>query len=251
MHPHKACASLTHVNIYRIALLILLVLAVVLFFALDFGRFFDLERLQAGKSEYLALCGRHPWSCWLSYFALYTLVTGLSIPVAGVLTLLAGALFPMHYAIPLISLSSTLGACIAFALARYLFHDWVQQRFARQLTALNEGVEREGALYLFSLRIIPLFPFLLVNAAMALTSIPIRTFAWVSLIGMFPMTVVFINAGRELANITNLGDLLSLSLIVSLTLIGLLPLLSKKAFQLMRRKREGSKEVFPDSEKTK
>ncbi|MGX5107903.1 TVP38/TMEM64 family protein [Enterobacter cloacae] len=166
----------------------------------------------------------------LIFFELYVAVSALSIPGAAILTLLGGALFPLWEGTMLVSFASTLGATLAMLASRYLLRDWVQRRFARQMATVNAGMTRDGAGYLFALRLMPLFPFFLVNLLMGLTRITVRRYWWVSQVAMLPATVIFLNAGRELGKVTSLRDILSPGIVFAFTLLGLLPLATRWLF---------------------
>jgi uncharacterized membrane protein YdjX (TVP38/TMEM64 family) len=208
----------------RWALAGLLVLAVAGFYALGLYRYLawdylrgHLDALQAQVHDHLALA-------LLLFFLVYVTVTALSLPVAAPLTLVAGALFGRWLATGVVSLASTLGATLAFLSSRYLFRDYVQRKFGDRLQALNEGVERDGAYYLFTLRLVPAFPFFLVNLGMGLTPIRLGTYVWVSWLGMLPGTFVYANAGTAIAAVDSPKDVLSPGVLVSFALLGLLPL---------------------------
>lgn len=166
----------------------------------------------------------------LIFFALYVAVSALSIPGAALLTLLGGALFALWEGTVLVSFASTLGATLAMLASRYLLRDWVQRRFARQMATVNAGMARDGAGYLFALRLMPLFPFFLVNLLMGLTRITVRRYWWVSQVAMLPATVIFLNAGRELGKVTSPRDILSPGIAFAFTLLGLLPLATRWLF---------------------
>ena len=204
------------------------------FWAFGLYRYVTLSFLKASSDTLRSLNAAHPVTVALGYFFLYVLVTSLSLPGAAVLTIGGGALFGLLEGTVAASFASSLGATISCLASRYLFRDWVQDRFRAGVTGINEGIEKEGAFYLFTLRLIPLFPFWLVNLAMGLTRMPLRRFYWVSQIGALPGTIVYINAGRELAKIHSLKGVLSPGLIASFALIGLLPLGAKKAVALYR-----------------
>ena len=166
----------------------------------------------------------------LIFFSLYVAVSALSIPGAAILTLLGGALFALWEGTVLVSFASTLGATLAMLASRYLLRDWVQRRFARQMATVNAGMARDGAGYLFALRLMPLFPFFLVNLLMGLTRITVRRYWWVSQVAMLPATVIFLNAGRELGKVTSPRDILSPGIAFAFTLLGLLPLATRWLF---------------------
>jgi uncharacterized membrane protein YdjX (TVP38/TMEM64 family) len=173
-----------------------------------------------------------------TYTVVYILVTSLSLPGAAIMTLAGGALFGLLTGTVVVSIASTIGATLACFVSRFILRDWVQRKFGDKLKAVNEGIEREGAFYLFTLRLIPLFPFWLINLVMGLTNMPLRTFYWVSQVGMLAGTIVYVNAGRELARIDSLSGILSPGLILSFVLLGLFPIVAKKLLSLYRSKQK-------------
>ena len=210
-------------------LLGVLVLLIAAFFAFDLQRFLTLEYFAAQRDAIAAFHARAPLTTAGAFFALYVAVTGLSLPGAALLTLIAGAIFGFGQGVVLVSFASSLGATLAFSIARYLFRDAVRARFERQLAAIDRGVEKDGAFYLFALRLVPAFPFFAVNLAMSVTPLSAWTFYWVSQVGMLAGTVVYVNAGAQLGQITSVAGIVSPGLIVSFALLGLFPLLAKKA----------------------
>jgi len=198
------------------------------YFIFDLGQYFSLEYVKASRERFQGLYADHAVLVLGGYFLLYVTVTALSLPAATVLTLIGGALFGLGVGVVIISFASTVGASLAFLMSRYLLQDYVQRRFGDKLVAINRGVEEEGAFYLFTLRLIPVFPFFAINTVMALTPIRLLTYYWVSQLGMFPATVVYVNAGKEIGQIDSLSGLLSPSLIVSFVIIGIFPLVVKK-----------------------
>jgi pyruvate/2-oxoglutarate dehydrogenase complex dihydrolipoamide dehydrogenase (E3) component/uncharacterized membrane protein YdjX (TVP38/TMEM64 family) len=179
----------------------------------------------------------NPWSTTAAFFALYVVVTGLSLPGAALMTLVAGAIFGLLWGTLIVSFASAIGATIAFLVSRFLLRDWVQGRFGARLKPINEGMEREGGFYLFTLRLIPAVPFFVINLAMGLTSIRTRTFYWVSQLGMLAGTLVFVNAGRQLAAIETPADILSPGLLGAFLLLGLFPLVAKKAVERIKARK--------------
>ena len=210
-------------------LLGVLVLPIAAFFAFDLQRFLTLEYFAAQRDAIAAFHARAPLTTAGAFFALYVAVTGLSLPGAALLTLIAGAIFGFGQGVVLVSFASSLGATLAFSIARYLFRDAVRARFERQLAAIDRGVEKDGAFYLFALRLVPAFPFFAVNLAMSVTPLSAWTFYWVSQVGMLAGTVVYVNAGAQLGQITSVAGIVSPGLIVSFALLGLFPLIAKKA----------------------
>ena len=221
----------------RIIILLTVIAAIAAFFLLDINQYLDFEYLQSQRAELDALLEQYPLLLMLGFFLVYVLVTGLSLPGAAVMTLAGGFLFGLLWGTALVSVASTLGATLAFLIARFLFRDAVQQRFGDKLRALNEGIEKEGAFYLFALRLVPVFPFFVINIAMALTPIKALTFLLVSWIGMLPGTLVYVNAGTQLAQIERPGDILSPALIGSFILLGLFPLIAKRVMNVIKRRK--------------
>ena len=221
----------------RWIVLALIIAAIAAFFIFDLGRFFSLDVLREKRAEWSTVIAAKPIVSAAVFFGIYVLVTALSLPAAAVLTIAAGALFGLVVGVFLVSFASTLGATLAMLLSRYLMRDWVQKRFGTRFAGIDKGLEREGAFYLFALRLVPVFPFFLVNLAMGLTKLPARSFFWVSQLGMLPGTVVFVYAGTQLAKIDSLKGLLSPGLIVAFTLLGLLPLITKKVLDVLRARK--------------
>jgi pyruvate/2-oxoglutarate dehydrogenase complex dihydrolipoamide dehydrogenase (E3) component/uncharacterized membrane protein YdjX (TVP38/TMEM64 family) len=210
--------------------IVLLVIAVViaLVFAFDLHSALTLNSLKSGLEQFRSFQAESPWLVAGVFFLAYVVVTAFSIPGAAVMTLGAGALFGLLQGLVLVSFASTIGATLAFIGARYLLRDTVQSKFGKRLKAINQGVEKEGAFYLFTLRLVPVFPFFLVNLLMGLTAMKVWTFFWVSQVGMLAGTAVYVNAGTELAQIESLSGILSPGLILSFVLLGIFPLLAKK-----------------------
>jgi len=220
------------VNRSRLLVLAAIVVLAALFFALGGHRYLTLEELRARQDELRQVHAAHPWKAALAYFLAYVTITGLSLPGAAVLTLLGGAIFGPLWGTVIVSFASTIGATLAFLASRFLLRDWVQARFGERLRALNEGVAREGAFYLFALRLVPAFPFFLINLAMGLTPIRTWTFCWVSQVGMLAGTIVYVYAGAQLAEFR-----LSAGLVAAFTLLGLFPLAAKKALDALKARR--------------
>lgn len=223
----------------RLLVLALAAALVILFFALGLNRHLTLEQAEILRENFSRTYASNPFTVVAVYFSIYVISAALSLPGAAILSLLGGAVFGLWAGVVIVSFASSIGAFAACALSRFVFRDWVEKKFGERLKSLNSGVEREGAFYLFGLRLVPVFPFWLVNLAMGITSMRLRTFYWVSQLGMLPATVVFINAGRELGRIKNMGDILSGGLIISLVLLGLLPLAAKKSLNWLQRRRGG------------
>lgn len=220
-------------------LLILAILAAVAgaFFMLDLHHWLTLEGLKSGLGQFEQWRSQFPLITAGAFFTLYVVVTALSLPGAAVMTVAAGALFGLLQGTVLVSFASTIGATLAFLVSRYLLRDSVQQRFGSRLAAINRGIERDGAFYLFTLRLVPAFPFFLINLLMGLTPIKAWTFYWVSQIGMLAGTLVYVNAGTQIAQLESLSGILSPDLLISFALLGLFPLLAKKVTGLIQRRR--------------
>ncbi len=221
----------------RIAIAGLLLLALVAWFQLDLGQYLTLDALKAQQTAIDGYYRANPLLVTAAFFAIYVALTALSVPGAVILTLAAGAIFGVTTGTLVVSFASTIGATLAFLASRYLFRDAVQARFSERLRAVNEGVARDGAFYLFSLRLVPAFPFFLVNLAMGLTPIRTWTYYWVSQLGMLLGTVVYVNAGTQLARIETLSDIASPGLLASFTALGLLPWIGKWIMATVKRRR--------------
>ena len=221
----------------RIVLLLVFAALIALFFVFDLHQFLTVDYFSAQREAIAAYQAENPWTTAIAFFVVYVVVTGVSLPGAALLTLVAGALFGLVQGVVIVSFASSLGATVAFTIARYLFRDAVRARFGHHLAATDRGVERDGAFYLFALRLVPVFPFFAINLAMALTPLPVWRFYWVSQIGMFFATVVYVNAGAELGQIESVGDILSPALWVSFALLGLAPLIAKKGLDYLKSRR--------------
>lgn len=222
--------------INKVALGAVLLGAVAAFFYWDLGQYLSLEYLKSSQVKFQALYERHQLAVIAVYMAIYILVTALSLPGAAVMTLAGGGFFGLVLGTVIVSFASTIGAALACLVARTLLRDWVQQRFGEKLKTINQGIEREGGFYLFTMRLIPVFPFFVINLVMGLTTMRLVTFFWVSQLGMLPGTIVYVNAGKELAKIDSLAGILSPSLIASFVILGLFPITVKKIMQYVRPK---------------
>ncbi|MEZ6961619.1 MULTISPECIES: FAD-dependent oxidoreductase [unclassified Aeromonas] len=223
----------------RARLLLLLVMGCLIgaFFAFDLGHYLSLSQLQAHQESLALWVDRHFVAASLLFLVIYVLSTALSLPGASLLTLAGSAVFGVAWGLLLVSFASSLGATLAFLSARFLLRDWVSARFGDKLATFQAGMAKDGAFYLLSLRLIPIFPFFLVNLLMGLTPIRVSTYYWVSQLGMLPGTFVFVLAGSELATLTSTGNILSPGLMVALTLLGLMPWLMKKLAQTLALRR--------------
>ncbi len=222
----------------RLVLLGLVLAAVAAYFAFDVGRYLDLGYLKAVHAEAVALVHRRPVLATAVFFLCYVAVTAASLPGAAVMTLAGGAVFGLAWGLPVVSFASSAGATLAMLIARKVLGESVQRRFAGQLASMNRGLERDGGFYLFSVRMVPLFPFFVINLVMGLTPIRTWTFYWVSQLGMLPGTFVYVFAGTQLAGIRQIADILSPGMIAALSLLGLFPLLARKSMDWIRRGRE-------------
>jgi pyruvate/2-oxoglutarate dehydrogenase complex dihydrolipoamide dehydrogenase (E3) component/uncharacterized membrane protein YdjX (TVP38/TMEM64 family) len=224
-------------NSRKLIIAALLLAGIVAFFALDLGRYFSLAFIKDSQASFAALYAQRPAFVTLVYFAVYVAVTALSLPGAAIMTLAGGAIFGLLWGTLVVSLASTLGATLAMLTARYLLRDSIQQRFGRRLDEVNKGMAKEGAFYLFTLRLIPVIPFFALNLLMGLTRMKTLTFFWVSQLGMLAGTVAYVNAGTQIARIDSLKSILSPALIASFVLLGLLPLLVNKVLDFFKRRK--------------
>jgi len=234
--PARKIVSFLHRNRWRFALASVIAVVVSLFYALGFDRYLSIEALHRQEVLLAHMYAMHPALWALTYFAVYVAITGLSLPLSIPITLLAGPIFGLALGSTIVTLAATFGATIAFWAARYLFRDWTQTRFEHQLAAINRGVERDGIFYLFLLRLIPAFPFFVINFVMGLTPMRARTYFLVSLVGMIPGTVLYVNAGVQLGEVRSLHDLLSPALIASFVALGIFPLIVKKLVDYWRKR---------------
>lgn len=225
---------MTKKSINRALLILAAILAIALFKYLGLGQYLTLEYLKESQSRFQELYNNNQLLVISSYMGIYIIVTALSLPGAAVMTLAGGGLFGFVTGSIVVSFASTIGATLACIVSRFLLQDWVQNRFSGKLESINKGIENEGAFYLFTLRLIPVFPFFVINLTMGLTKMPLLTFFWVSQLGMLPGTFVFVNAGKELAKIDSLSGILSPGLIASFVILGLFPITVKKLMGLYR-----------------
>jgi pyruvate/2-oxoglutarate dehydrogenase complex dihydrolipoamide dehydrogenase (E3) component/uncharacterized membrane protein YdjX (TVP38/TMEM64 family) len=221
----------------RLAVALVFVVALAAFFAAGGQRYFSFENLKAQQAALEGWREAYPWQTALGFFLLYVAFTSLSLPAASLMTILAGAIFGTGLGILLVSFASAIGATIAMLAARFVLRDWVQERWPGQLRGVNRGVEKEGAFYLFTLRLIPAVPYFLINLAMGLTPIRAWTFYWVSQVAMFPATVLYVNAGKQLASLDSLRGILNWQLIGAFVLLGIFPLVAKKAVDFVSARR--------------
>ncbi|MGP4951861.1 FAD-dependent oxidoreductase [Psychrobacter sp. T6-1] len=223
--------------IKKIALVLLVVILVIGFFYFGLNDLLTLEGLKGSMDQFDEYKAQSPLLIIGGFFLLYVLVTALSLPGAAILTLAAGALFGLVQGVLIASFASSIGATLAFLVSRYLLRDTIKQRFPDRLESIDNGVKKEGAFYLFTLRLVPIFPFFIINLLMGLTAIKTWTFYWVSQIGMLAGTFVYVNAGTQLAQIESLSGILSFNLILSFVLLGVFPLIAKSIINLIKKRR--------------
>ncbi len=224
----------------KIILAIVVIALIAAFFAFDLQQYFNLEYLQSQKASLEQLNAQYPLLLAFGYFVVYIAVAALALPAAAILTLAGGAIFGFWKGMLLVSFASTIGATIAFLLTRYLFHDSVQSRFGDRLETINRGIENEGAFYVFGLRLVPLFPFVMVNSVLALTKLKTFTFYWSSQLGMLIGTAVYVNAGTQLAEISSTSDILSLELLLSFALLGVFPIIAKHLLAWLKQNKRST-----------
>ena len=211
----------------RLLLVLLLILIVGTYFIFDLGQYFSLDFFKSQQEKIELYFAANPLRTGLIFFGIYVTVTGLSLPGAAIMTLVGGAIFGLLWGTVIISFASTLGATVAFLVSRFLLRDYVQGKFSRNLKAINAGISKDGAYYLFTLRLIPLFPFFVINLVMGLTPISTLKYFLISQVGMLPGTLVYVNAGTQIAKIDSLSGILSPSLLISFALLGIFPLIAK------------------------
>lgn len=221
----------------KAVLALVLIGAIAAYFVFDLGQYLSLENFKASQAEIVAAKDANPALYIAGFFLLYVAVTGLSIPGAAIMSLVAGALFGVVLGTLIVSFASTMGATLAFLSSRYLLRDWVQGKFGERLRAVDDGLEKDGAFYLFTLRLIPVFPFFVINLLMGLTRIKTGTFFWVSQIGMLPATIVFVNAGTQISRIESTAGLLSPTLIASFVALAFFPWAAKGIVVVVKRSR--------------
>lgn len=220
----------------QIILLAVVAALVALFFVFDLQRYANLEFFQTQRAVVVGYYENNPLLTIAVFMAIYVAMAALSLPGAAIMTLAAGAIFGLPVGLVLVSFASSIGASLACLLARYLFRDAVQKRFGKFLQPINEGIEKDGAFYLFALRLVPAFPFFVVNLVMALTPIRLWTFYWVSQVGMLAGTAVYVNAGKEIGQLESLAGILSPTLLISFALLGVFPIIAKKVLNVIQKR---------------
>ena len=221
----------------QIVLLLLLALAIGAFVALDLGRYLSFEQLKASQASFAQLHAEQPITVAVVYFLVYVLATALSFPGATIITLAGGAVFGLWQGLLIVSFASTVGATLAFLASRFLLRDWVEARFGQRLADINAGVNREGGFYLFTLRLIPVVPFFLINLLMGLTRMKVWTYYWVSQLGMLAGTAVYVNAGTQLAQLDSVKGILSPALLGSFVLLGIFPLIARRIVAAVQKRK--------------
>lgn len=223
------------INKNKIIVVLAIVLLILLFRLLHLDDYLTLSYLKESREQLAQLYAERTGLVIGGYMLIYIVATALSVPGGMILTLAGGALFGLVVGTIVVSFASTIGATLACLVSRFLLRDWVQARFGDKLQPINAGLEQEGGYYLFTLRLIPVFPFVIINLVMGLTRIKISTYYWVSQLGMLPGTIVFVNAGKELGKLETLAGILSPSLIFSFVLLGLFPITVKKIMARIKK----------------
>ena len=224
----------------KLIILAVIIGVVAVFRIFHLGDYLTLAYIKGAQQRFGAWYGDQPIAVISVYMLIYIAVTALSLPGAAVMTLAGGALFGLWAGTLIVSFASTIGATLACLVSRFMLRDWVEGKFGDKLSVINEGIAREGAFYLFTLRLIPVFPFFVINLVMGLTNMPLRTFYGVSQLGMLAGTIVYVNAGKELGKIESLSGILSPGLIASFILLGIFPLAVKKLLAAYRAKKQKS-----------
>ncbi len=229
----------------KILILAIIACLIVVYFVFDLGQYLDLDYFKEQQDRITQYRDNSPLQAAAIYFGIYILITGLSLPGAVITTLVGGAIFGLLWGTVLVSFASVIGASCAFLVSRHILRDAIQNRYGERLHTINEGIRKDGAVYLFTLRMVPIFPFFVVNLLMGLTPMRLRTYFIVSQIGMLPGTIVFVNAGTQLAKIDSVGAILSPALLASFVLLGIFPLLSKKIIDVMKSRKVFAKFTRP------
>ena len=224
-------------NIKKIVIVLVIIGLIVAFKIFNLGDYLSLSYIKESQQNLQDLYASNSAAVIAVYMLIYIVVTALSLPGAAVMTLAGGAIFGFITGLVVVSFASSIGATLACFVSRFILRDWVQGKIGDKLKTVNEGVEKEGAFYLFTLRLIPVFPFWLINLGMGLTKMPLKTFYWVSQVGMLAGTAVFVNAGKELGKIDSLSGVLSPTLIASFVLLGLFPIVAKKSIAFYKNKK--------------
>lgn len=224
-------------SVQKLVILVIIAAAAAVIYQSGLHEKLSLAYLKDSQADFAALYQQHPIAVISAFFLIYVVATALSLPGAAVLTLAGGGLFGFWVGTIVVSFASTIGATLACMASRFILQEWVQSKFGSKIESINQGIESEGAFYLFTLRLIPLFPFFMVNLVLGLTKMRFITYFWVSQLGMLAGTMVYVNAGKELAKINSLGDILSVNLIASFVILGLFPLTVKKIMGFVKSKK--------------
>ena len=225
----------------RLVILMFIFLMVAAFNVFHLGQYLTLAHIKESKQEYVVLYREHKALVIAGYMVMYILATSLSLPGAVVLTIAGGALFGLATGTIVVSFASTIGATLACVVSRFLLRHWVEEKFADKIGKVNKGIEQEGGFYLFTLRLIPVFPFWLINLVMGFTKMRLFTFYWISQVGMLPATVVYVNAGKELVKLDSLKDIISPELLGSFVLLGIFPLAARRVIALYKKRKGRSR----------
>lgn len=224
-------------NLKRLAIFTLIIVFIGCYFIFDLGQYLSLSVLKEQQQALNTYQQSHPLQLAVLFFVAYILVTALSLPGATIMTLAGGAVFGLLTGFILVSFASSIGATLAFLVSRFILRDWVESKFSSSLDPINKGIKKEGAFYLFGLRLVPLFPFFVINLLMGLTQINTWTFYWVSQLGMLAGTLVYVNAGTQLSQINSVKDILSLKLLLSFALLGVFPIIAKSALNYLKARK--------------
>lgn len=228
-------------KILKILVICAIIMLVALFYLFDLGQYFSLDYVKTSQDRFAMVYNAHPVMVIAAYMGIYIMMAALSLPGAAVMTLLGGALFGVVVGTIAISFASTLGATLACIVARFVLHDWVNRKVGKKLHVINAGIEKDGSWYLLTMRLIPVFPFWLINLAIGLTRMPVATFYWVSQVGMLPGTIVYVFAGTQLGRIESLSGILSPGVIVAFVILGLFPIVIKTIVKWYQTKRLSDK----------
>jgi len=228
---------ITKKDIKKIIIVSAVIILIVVFNIFNLEEYFSLSYIKGAQEKFQPLYSEHRAPLIAGFMIIYILMAALSLPGAAVMTVAAGAFFGLLAGTIIVSFSSSIGATLACFVSRFILKDWVQGKFGDKLKTINEGIEKEGTVYLFTLRLIPVFPFWLINLVMGPTRMPLYRFYIVSQVGMLAGTIVYVNAGKELAKIESLSGILSPTLIFSFVLLGLFPLIAKKLLVLYKSRK--------------
>lgn len=221
----------------RYIIIFFIIILITIFFFSDLKNFFTLSYVKENLINFRLLFKENVLLFSFIFSLIYIMSSALSLPFATLLTLLSGYIFGLTFGAFVVSLCSTVGASIAFLTSKFLFYDFIQKKYKKQLVTINNEFINEGIFYIFALRLVPVFPFFVVNIVTSLLPIKLSTFFWVSMLGMFPATLVYVNAGNELSKINSFSDILSFQVFISFSLIGILPLTIKFLLNKIRRKK--------------